>query len=183
MAEAFQIRPFSPGMEGDFFGLHGAPPGECFCMFWYLPEGKDWSKIPAAENRAGREALIKSGGGHDGYLAYVDGKVAAWCQVVQRDKLPYLRRRFVMKADPEVWAISCFFVLPEHRRKSVATRLLRHALKELKAKGVKRVEAYPRRGQDLSTDDMWNGPEPMLAREGFRVVREDASRPVMGKDL
>ena len=79
--------------------------------------------------------------------------------------------------------ISCFFVLPEHRRKTVATRLLRHALAELKAKGVKRVEAYPRRGEALCPDDLWNGPEPMLVREGFKVVREDKVRPVMAKDL
>jgi GNAT superfamily N-acetyltransferase len=182
MTEKFEIRHFSPGMEGDFFGLHSTPPGECFCMYWYLPDGKDWSKVPAAENRRGREALLKQGG-YDGYLAYVEGKVAAWCQVGPRDRLVHLRRRLVLKADPAVWAISCFYVLPEHRRTKVATRLLRHALAELKAQGVKRVEAYPRREEEITPDEMWNGPEPMLAREGFKVVREDKARPIMARDL
>jgi GNAT superfamily N-acetyltransferase len=82
-----------------------------------------------------------------------------------------------------VWAISCFFVLPEHRRSGVATRLLQHALGELKARGVRRVEAYPRRGADLSADELWNGPEVMLARAGFTVSREDPARPVMALSL
>jgi GNAT superfamily N-acetyltransferase len=183
MPAAFEIRRFAAGMESDFFDLHGSPPGECFCMYWYLQDGRDWSRVSAAENRAGREALLARGAGHDGYLAYVDGKVAAWVQVGPRDRLPNLRKRMVVGADPTVWSISCFFVLPEHRRKTVATRLLRRALADLKAAGVKRVEAYPRRGEALTADDMWNGPESMLSAEGFRVVRDDAVRPVMAKDL
>lgn len=169
-------------MDPDFFSLHGTPPGECFCSYWYLPEGKDWSKMTAAENRASREALL-AGGQYDGYLAYLGGKVAGWCQVGPRDRLNNLRKRMVLGADGEVWAISCFYVLPDHRRKTVATRLLRFVLADLTKRGVKRVEAYPRRGEGLSADDLWNGPEPMLVAEGFRVVREDATRPILGREL
>lgn len=182
MAAKVEIRPLSKQREGDFMDLHSAPPGECFCMFWYQSDGSDWSKVTPAQNREGRERLM-GGGTADGFLAYVDGKVAAWCQVTPRDSLPHLRRRMVLGADPGVWAISCFYVLPDHRRQGVATHLLRHALAELKAKGAKRVEAFPRRGPDLSPDDLWNGPEPMLSRAGFKVVREDKQRPVMALDL
>jgi GNAT superfamily N-acetyltransferase len=173
---------FSPPVKGDFFDLHSAPPGECFCSYWYLQEGEEWTKVTAAQNRARREGLLANGE-YDGYLAYVGGKVAGWCQVGARDRLPNLRRRLVLGPDPNVWSISCFFVLPPYRRKGVAGRLLAHALAELKKKGVRRVEAYPRRGEALTDEDMWNGPERMLLKAGFAVLRPDALRPVLSKNL
>jgi GNAT superfamily N-acetyltransferase len=173
---------FSAALKRDFFDLHAAPPGECFCFYWYLPEGEDWTRATAAQNRARREALLDKGQ-YDGYLAYLDGKVAAWCQVGPRDRLPNLRKRLVLGADSSVWSISCFFVLPPYRHKGVAARLLSHALSELKKKGVRRVEAYPRRGEALTDEDLWNGPERMLLKAGFVVVREDAQRPVLSKAL
>jgi GNAT superfamily N-acetyltransferase len=100
-----------------------------------------------------------------------------------RDRLPNLRKRLVLAPDPAVWAISCFFVLPAQRRKGMAKKLLAHALSELKKKGIKRVEAYPRRGEALTEDDLWNGPEDMLVEAGFTLLREDAVRPVLSKDL
>lgn len=173
-----EVRRFAPDLAGDFFALHSAPPAECFCAFWWLGPGEDWSKKTAQENRARREALLEAGA-YDGYLAYLDGRVAGWCQVGPRDRLPQLVKKFGFAPDGGTWAISCFFVAAGSRRKGVATRLLRHVLAELRAKGVSRVEAYPRRGPGLTDDDLWNGPESMLARAGFRVARDDASRPVL----
>ncbi len=179
---SFEVRPFGRDGKGDFFSLHSAPPGECFCAYWWQEPGDDWSKLTAADNRARREALLARGE-YDGYLAYVDGQVAGWCQVGPRDRLGHLRRRFQLNEDRAVWAITCFYVLPEMRRQGVATALLEHALKALKAKGVSKVEAYPRRGAALTVDDMWNGPEAMLVRAGFKVQREDPERPVLAKRL
>lgn len=177
-----EVRPFGPAGKEDFFALHGTPPGECFCAFWWQEPEEDWSKLTAADNRTRREGLL-SRGEYDGYLAYADGKVVGWCQVGPRDRLGHLRRRLKFDLEPDVWAVSCFYILPEMRRHGVATKLLEHVLRELKSKGVRTVEAYPRRGAALAVDDMWNGPEAMLARAGFKVVREDAERPVMARDL
>src|SRR5690349_17650089 len=157
------VAAFSPSLRGDFFELHSSPPGDCFCTYWYLLDGEDWTKVTAPQSRARREGLLEQGQ-YDGYLAYVDGKVAGWCQVGARDRLPTLRKRLVLGPDPSVWAISCFFVLPAHRRKGVATAFLPHALAELSKKGVRRVEAYPRRGDALTDEDLWNGPEGMLMK-------------------
>lgn len=176
------MRPFGPAGTQDFFSLHSTPPGECFCVFWWQEPGDDWSKVTAAENRAKREGLLARGE-YDGYLAYADGRVVGWCQVGPRDRLGHLARRMKPDADAKVWAISCFYILPEMRRHGVATKLLDHALQELKAKGARVVQAYPRRGPLLTVDDMWNGPEPMLARAGFIVVRDDPERPILEKRM
>lgn len=177
-----EVRPFGPAGAQDFFALHSTPPGECFCAYWWQEPGDDWSKLTAQDNRARREGLLARGE-YDGYLAYADGRVAGWCQVGRRDRLGHLRRRMKLDADSEVWAVSCFYILPEMRRHGVATKLLDHVLRDLKAKGVRTVEAYPRRGPALTVDDMWNGPEAMLERAGFEVVREDPERPVFQKRL
>jgi GNAT superfamily N-acetyltransferase len=177
-----EVRPFGAKGRDDFFALHSTPPGECFCAYWWQEPGDDWSKLSAADNRLRREGLL-SRGEYDGYLAYADGKVVGWCQVGPRDRLGHLRRRLKLEADPSVWAISCFYILPATRRRGVASALLAHAMQGMKAKGVTMVEAYPRRGPALGEDDMWNGPEAMLVRDGFQVVRDDPERPIMAKRL
>ncbi len=47
--------------------------------------------------------------------------------------------------------------------------LLRHALADLGARGVTRVEAYPREGTDLGEDDIWDGPRPALLCGGLHA--------------
>ncbi len=177
-----EVRPFGSAGKEDFFALHSTPPGECFCAFWWQAPGDDWSKLTADDNRARREGLLARGE-FDGYLAYADRTVVGWCQVGPRDRLGHLRRRLMLDEDRAVWAITCFYILPEMRRHGVATLLLEHALKELKAKGVSKVEAYPRRGASLTVDDMWNGPEAMLLKAGFQVARDDPERPILAKRI
>ena len=91
--------------------------------------------------------------------------------------------KFGFAPAPRTWAITCFYVAPGSRRKGIAAHLLREVLSELKSKGARRVEAYPRRGPALNEEDLWNGPESMLVRAGFRVALEGASRPVLALDL
>jgi len=179
-----KLRRFDASLRKDFFDLHGAPgtPAECFCAFWWLPEGGDWSKRTADENREQREQLLDHGE-YDGYIAYSGGKPVGWCQVGRRDRLPYLKKRMELEPSPEVWGITCFFILPDFRKKGVATEMLRAVLADLRSKGVRRVEAYPRREAKHDDESLWNGPEQIFTREGFKVVREDARRPVLALDL
>lgn len=179
-----EVRRFTPKARQDFFALHGleGTPAECFCAFWWLPLEVDWGKRTAEENRREREGLLERGE-YDGYLAYIDGKVAGWCQVGPRDRLPRLAKRLKLSPDPSVWAISCFFVDPRHRKQGVAEALLKVVLMDLLKNGVKQVEAYPRRGNDLDDEALWNGPEQIFVRSGFSVVKEDAERPVLARSL
>ena len=111
-----------------------------------------WAARSAAENRQLRTNLWQRGQ-YDGYLLYVDGEIAGWCQVGPRDRLDKLTQQVSLAPDPAAWAITCFMIAPAHRGQGHAAWLLDHVLSDLKAQGVTIVETFPRRGDDLEVDD------------------------------
>lgn len=178
------VHRFDASRRADFFRLHSAAHGAdwCFCAAWHVPTWEGWGERTAAENRAVRESLLDRGE-YDGYLLYVDDEPAGWCQVGPRDRLPKLVGQFGLTPDAEAWAITCFLIAPAQRGQGLAGQLLRAVLADLRARGVRYVEAFPKRGADLDALDLWNGPEGMFRRAGFRVVQEDPAGPVLTLDL
>ena len=140
------------------------------------------SEHSADQNRELRSALLDAGE-YDGYLAYVGGIPAGWCQVGQCDRLEKLVWQFQLPPDSNTWAISCFMIAPAYRRQGLAARMLAAVLADLRNQGVQRVEAYPKRGGDLDVDDLWNGPESMFRAAGFGVVKDHPTRPVLSVKL
>jgi GNAT superfamily N-acetyltransferase len=122
-------------------------------------------------------------GEYDGYLLYVDGDPVAWCQVGPRDRLQKLVAQFELSPSPATWAITCFLVAPGFRRRGLASHFLQQVIADLRHRGVRRVEAFPKRGRSLSEGDLWSGPEAMFRRAGFGLVRDDPIRPILGLDL
>jgi GNAT superfamily N-acetyltransferase len=170
------------GRVADFDALHCGDASWCQCAAWWVPTWDGWGERRAADNRAVREALWARGE-YDGYLLYADGAPAGWCQVGPRDRLAKLVAQFALPPAPRTWAITCFLIAPTARRQGLATRLLRAVLDDLPARGATRVEAFPKRGADPDTLDLWNGPEALFRRAGFHVVRDDPRRPVLALDL
>ena len=175
---------FGPDNRADFYSVHCAHnrAGWCFCVAWWVPTWDGWGERSAADNRSLREDLLGRGE-YDGYLLFVDGKPAGWCQVGQRDRLAKLTKQFGLVSDPETWAITCFLIAPAYRRQGLADFLLSAVLDDLPGRGARRVEAFPRRGKDMDDLDMWNGAEDMFLKAGFQVVLDDPQRPVLAKDL
>lgn len=173
-----------PAGEADFHRVHRAACGEpwCHCIAWWVPTWDGWGERTASENLELRRELFARGE-HDGYLLYVDAEPVAWCQAGPRDRLAKLVQQFELEPDPNTWAVTCFLLAPEQRGKGLARRLLNGVLEDLRARGVQRVEAFPKRGEGLDAADLWNGPERMFAAAGFEVVRDDPTRPVLARDL
>jgi GNAT superfamily N-acetyltransferase len=88
-----------------------------------------------------------------------------------------------LEPDGEAWALTCFLVAPDARRHGLARQLLAATLEDLRRRGVRRVQAFPRRGRDLPPEEMWRGPEAMFLEAGFAVVRDDPRRPVLSLTL
>jgi GNAT superfamily N-acetyltransferase len=147
-----------------------------------VPTWKGWGERTAEDNRSVRESLCEAGE-YDGYLLYNDGEPVAWCQAGPRDRLKKLVSQFQLDPSPDTWAITCFLVAPGFRRRGLASYLLRHVIADLRDRGVRRVEAFPKRGETLSEGDLWNGPEAMFRRAGFGLVRDDPTRPTLALDL
>jgi ribosomal protein S18 acetylase RimI-like enzyme len=175
-----EVRRFEAALRNDFYRLHSDAndAGLCFCVAWWVPTWDGWGERSAAENRQLRESLCARGE-YDGYLLYVDDAPAGWCQAGLRDRLAKLAQQFALAPDPATWAITCFQIAPAYRRQGLAAFLLGEVLSDLRMRGVRRVEAFPKRGADLDADDLWNGPETMFRAAGFSVVRDDLRRPVL----
>jgi GNAT superfamily N-acetyltransferase len=174
---------FGPEMCGEFLALHGQANGAgwCRCVAWWASTWEGWGSRTAEENQALRERLWAEGDvGY--YLLRADGQPAGSCQVGPRDRLEKLVRQYALPPDPGTWAISCFLIAPVHRRRGHAAFLLAEVLADLARRGVRRVEAYPRRGEGLDESDLWTGPEAMYLRAGFTVIRDHPTRPVLGSD-
>lgn len=173
-----------PDLRDEFYRVHCAENGcdWCFCVAWWVPTWEGWGDRTAEQNRALRDDLFERGE-YDGYLARIDGQPVGWCQVGPRDRLAKLVRHMSLPVSPETYAVTCFQVAPALRRRGVATALLAGALADLRARGVRRVEAYPRRRGGLDPDDMWTGPEDLYARFGFRSMGNDSNAPVVVLDL
>lgn len=156
--------------------------GWCCCAAWWVPEWDAFARHTVEENRCVREDLFARGE-HDGYLLYVDGEPAAWCQASPRDRLAKLVKQYALEPAPGTWAVTCFAVAPRWRRKGLAARLLASVLADLCERGATRVEAFPKRPErgapPLAPDDAWTGPEPLFLAAGFTVAREHERWPVL----
>jgi GNAT superfamily N-acetyltransferase len=130
-----EIRALSPQLLGDYleFFDHVAFSDHpewslCYCMFYHRQS--EWDHESEQNNRAQAIEYI-NGGLLKGYLAYIDGKVAGWCNA--NDKYNYA----ALASDPEicepgetekkVLSVVCFLVAPAFRGKGIATQLLERA--------------------------------------------------------
>ncbi len=179
------VKRMDPRLKRDFFKVHCEKEGLgwCACVAWWVPTWEGWGERTADENHALREALWEKGE-YDGYIAYVDGAPAGWCQVGERDRLEKLLHQFELPPQPGTWAITCFAVVPAHRGAGLATFMLSEVLADLRGRGVERIEAFPKRlGEDPEAGELWTGPEGMYLAAGFQVERDDAARPILSLDL
>ena len=179
-----QVVRFDASRTADFFAVHSAANGAdwCYCAAWWAPTWDGWGERSAERNRELRSELLQRGE-YDGYLLYVEGRVAGWCQVGPRDRLPKLVEQFRLQPNAGAWAVTCFLIAPSHRRQGLASYMLDEVVEDLRHSGVNRIEAFPRRGSELDEFELWNGPEALFLRAGFEVVVEDPARPVLALDF
>ena len=179
-----EIKRFDESLRTDFFRVHSRRNQHdfCICTAWWVPTWEEWGERTAEHNQRLRENLLKKGE-FDGYLLYADRIPVGWSQVGLQDRLGKLLQQFSLDSDDETWAITCFFIAPDHRRIGLASQFLAGILDELKDNGVKRVLAFPKKIDDLNAADLWNGPYSMFIEAGFSVLKEARTRAVLVNNL
>ncbi|HSR48267.1 MAG TPA: GNAT family N-acetyltransferase [Anaerolineales bacterium] len=178
------VRRLRESLRQDFFSLHSDANGcgLCQCVAWWVPTWDGWADRSPAENRALRESLFDQGE-YDGYLLYRDETPIGWAQVGRRDRLERLVREYALPADPSTWAITCFLLAPSARGQGLAQRLLREVLADAPRQGASALEAFPRRGEGLSPEEVWTGTEGLFRRSGFSLVQDHPRRPRYRREL
>ncbi len=149
----------------------------CYCLFYHVPE-HEWEKRSGAQNREGAASLVRDGG-LAGFLAYEGGNPVGWCNANRKD------RYALLGGSPELWepgedgsrtlSVVCFVIAPGHRRRGIARMLLSAACSAAcsvaQARGLERVEAYPRKKARTAAEH-YHGPLELYLSQGFVVHRE-----------
>lgn len=179
-----KIKKLTREIRSDFYQVHQA--GEygngCLCCFWWVNNTEGWDERTDRESIAQREEMFARGI-EDGYILYVNDLPTGWCQAYQRDQMPNLMNTFHFVPNPEIWCVSCFMINPEARGQGLAHQFLAMVLEDLKTRGVKQVQAFPRCQEGLEATEVWAGPETLYNQAGFIKVSEHPRRSVWQKEL
>jgi GNAT superfamily N-acetyltransferase len=163
--------------DGDAFADNPAW-GVCYCMFFHRDEPANNSNNPWRQNRAEIAERLRAGT-TIGYLAYVEGRVAGWCNASLRSAYPTRRKG---DHDDDVGVVACFVIGPQYRRHGVSSRLLDAALAGFAGRGIRRVEAHPVIGSDDDAPN-YHGPLPLYLAKGFVEVSRDERSALVVKEL
>lgn len=179
-----RVERLSAERKEDFYKVHDADSfGDwCYCAAWWVPTWEGWNDRTHEQNRALRESLFDAGI-YDGYLLYMDDEPRGWCQAGPRDQLSKLLSVYTLPEDDSVWAITCFSIHPTLTGKGIAHTFLDLVLTDLRARGAKRVQAFPHVGIDLPVDEIWTGPLAIYQKAGFKFIKTDEKRPVLELEL
>lgn len=193
------IRKLTPCLAEDYVHFFDTTPHDdlvdehkCYCVCWCNDDciGNYESKnLSSREKRSNYAIQCVEGGNIQGYLAYCGDKVVGWCNAnVKLDCLKcYGWRRFMNYVPIEesntgikVKSIFCFTIVPEMRRKGIATRLMERVCEDAAQDGFDFVEAYPNK----EFNEMNNGgPFEMYIKSGFAVYYEAEQGIIMRKQL
>ncbi|MFF2051978.1 GNAT family N-acetyltransferase [Leifsonia sp. NPDC058194] len=190
MVDDVVIRSVDAGSWEDIrtvFGTVGDPSG-CWCQWFKLPRSA-WDGGTRADKAELLHAQVDAGS--PGVLAVLDGEPVGWAAVEPYTAYPSLarspitRRREDDPADP--WAVTCFVVRPEFRRRGIAGALLAGAVGHARDRGATVVEGYPvdpEQRPSLSAAERYHGTVALFRDAGFAVVRRpSATRALMRRGL
>lgn len=160
-------------------GFTDNPPwASCYCVFYHQDDPQTTGNRPWRQNRAELEEHLRDGS-TVGYLAYVDGRAAGWCNASPRSAYPVRRTG---QGDDDVGVVACFVIAPPYRRHGLARRLLEAALKGFAARGIRRVEAHPVLGTDADAPN-YHGPLSLYLDAGFTEVERGERTALVVKEL
>jgi GNAT superfamily N-acetyltransferase len=176
------VRPVDEALFDDVqtvFGTRGQA-ARCQCqgyrLGWYAQHD---------DNVVGRRELLREqvAEGH-GLLAYLDGEPVGWCSLAPRSDYAYLRQtswkgRHEDRADPGIWAVTCFVTRAHFRRQGVAHALAGATIDLPRERGARAVEAYPMKpapGKDVPWGELHVGALSDFLAAGYRVVHTPSLR-------
>ena len=125
-----------------------------------------------------------------GIVARTPELVVGWMKLERASALPKLYAQRPYRAHPDlaadregVFSVGCFLIDPEWRKRGVATALLRRGIEAARAAGARCLEAFPRRAEGVSDEQLFTGPLALYLKQGFVVIHEQSQYPVLRLSL
>ena len=195
-----QIRvvPANQATWGDLQTILAGEGKGCQCQYFKLDDSGWHGGVDVAQRADQLRQQTGCGGptaaSSSGLVAYCDGVPAGWCAVEPRTRYPRLLKTRVPwagraedKADDRVWAVTCFVVRKDYRRRGIARVLALAAVSHAREQGAQAIEGYPRLasdGQEMGDMALYVGSREIFAATGYREVsRPTPRRAVMRVDL
>ncbi len=163
---------------------------KCYCVCWCSDDHRTGlDRMSTAEKRRELARKYVLAGLIKGYLAYEGPRVVGWCNANGRKEcrhcISWLRTMRDVKiaeaSEANVKSVFCFTIAKDHRRKGIASQLLKKVCEDAKAEGYDSVEAYPKKVMKLM--DAFEGPAGMYQKQGFVIEQELGDFLVMKKAL
>jgi GNAT superfamily N-acetyltransferase len=158
----------------ELFGPRGACGG-CWCMWWRVPRGgKTWDATKGEPNRRKFKKLVEAGDVR-GILALEGNRPVGWCSFGRRLDFPRTETVKAYRRDDiaGAWCINCFYVAKSHRHRGLARLLAEAAVRAIKRRRGRVIEAYPVMVTAGSRPDIWlcKGPHTLFEELGFTVAQ------------
>lgn len=166
---------------------HGGP---CWCQRFKIAPAQ-WRSVQAQERakRLRRQTNCDQPGAAStcGLVAYQQDVPVGWCRVEPRSAHAWLGAtpwagRNENPTDDTIWAVSCFIVRPDHRRRGITHVLTREAVEFARERGARAVEGYPMEtvpGQNITWGELHVGGVDGFLDAGFSVVARPSKRRVV----
>ena len=182
------IKPLTPELINDylfFFDnmvfIENPDWEKCYCYsFHFVGPNEKWNK---KDNRTAVTKMIQAGT-MKGYLAFVDDRPIAWCNVNKQNNYQRLTQIYKLENPPgkKVCSIVCFLVSPEYRGMGIAKKLLNKVMEDYSAKDFDYLEAYPDKSGN-SCEKNYKGPLSLYTKNGFEIKSENNHYYVVRREL
>ena len=182
--EQLTIVPANQAAWEDLQAVFGSgDPGRCWCQRFRMLPKESWASEGPEELAARLRDQTSCGDrktrATSGLVAYLDGEPVGWCAVAPRADHPRLLRDYRVpwlgrsedKADPSVWAVTCFVTRAGYRRRGISRALASAAVEYAREGGARAVEGYP----DL-VDGGSVGTLAMFTAAGYAEVSRPGNR-------
>jgi GNAT superfamily N-acetyltransferase len=141
-------------------------------MFWRLKAGEAYGALKGPALKRRFQARVASG---DilGALAFADGEPVGWVTYGPRTTFPRLERSRGLACEDvgQVWSVPCFFIKAGFRKRGLASRLLGHAVEQMRRHGAPVAEGYPVQprpdGSPHPAGFSYTGTRAMFEKAGF----------------
>lgn len=161
----------------------------CYCRYFDFEGDKnDWQARLAFAPEENRRELHERAARPElaGVIARTPELAVGWMKLERAAALPKLYAQRPYRALPGltpdregVFTVGCFLIDSGWRRRGVARALLRRGIELARAAGANAVEAFPRRAEGVSDEQLFTGPLDLYLKEGFGVVHEQSQYPVL----
>lgn len=185
--------PLASGALAGLDALFERVGSHCYCRYFEFQGDKnDWQARLAFAPEENRRELHERARIAElaGIVARTPERVVGWMKLERASALPKLYAQRPYRALPRlgpdregVFTVACFLIDPEWRRRGVASALLSRGIEAARAAGAHSLEAFPRRAEDVSDEQLFTGPLALYLKQGFVVIHEQSQYPVLRRSL